>query len=149
MNIVKLLADTIAQLLAADTTYLANATAMKVSLITQPFTPSIDRILADLTLDAAAPLAAIAAVAGAQNTGLDPVTGNSVIEIKPPAGGFRWNTGVAFAAPVTVYGFALTNGGITTLYGTHTLDTPVELNGDNQQLLAPPLVFVIDPYKIS
>jgi len=149
MNIVNLLADTIAPLLAADTTYLANATAMKVSLITQPFTPSIDRILADLTLDAAAPLAAIAAVAGAQNTGKDPVNGNSVIEIKPPAGGFRWNTGVAFAAPVTVYGFALTNGGITTLYGTETLDPPVALNGDNQQLLAPPLVFVIDPTKIS
>lgn len=148
MQIVNLLGDTIAPLLAADTTYLANATAMKVSLITAPFSQGIGNLIGDLTLDSSAPLAAIAAVAGAQQTGKDPITGKWKITIKPPSGGFRWNTGVSFAAPVTVYGFALTNGGITTLLGTETLATPVPLNADNQELVAPELSFPIDTNKI-
>lgn len=149
MKPVKTLANTLATLLAADTTYLANASAMKVALITQSFTPSLDRVIADLTMASAAPLAPVAGVAGAQETGAEPVSGKLIVEVKVPAGGFRWNTGASFSAFCTVYGYALTNAGGTVLLGTHSLETPIGLTGDNQSITAPPLEFLIDPSQIS
>lgn len=149
MKPVLALSNTLSKLLAADTSTLANATAMKVALIIAPFTPSIDREVTDLTLASASPLAPVAAVAGTQEDSADPLTGELIVEIKPPAGGFRWNTGTGFSGPVTVYGFALTNGGLTALWGTESLLNPVILTGDNQSIEAPELAFRIDPSQIN
>ncbi len=149
MKPVKALAYTLATLTAADTTNLANASAMKLALITSPFTPSIDRVIGDLTMASASPLAPIAGVAGAQETGIDPVTGELLIEIKTPAGGFRWATGTGFTVPVSIYGVALTNAAGSLLLGMEALETPVVLTGDNQTWTAPPLEIRIDPAKIN
>lgn len=143
------LANTLSTLLAADTALLANATAMKVGLITAPFTPSIDRVMGDLTICALTGLVPLAGVAGAQLEDVDALTGELKVEIKAPAGGFRWETGGGTTYPVTVYGFALGNNAMAVLHGTHTLDQPITLNADNQAITAPPLVFRIDPTKIS
>lgn len=149
MKPVNLLADTLSVLLAADTTYLANATAMKVGLITAPFTPSIDRLMGDLTISAVTNLTPIAGVAGTQENSKDPVTGELIVEVKPPAGGFRWNTGSGFPGPVTVYGFALGNGAMNLLYGTESLPTPIILTADFQTVEAPSLTFRIDSTQIK
>lgn len=149
MKPVKLLANTLSALLAADTDTLANVTPMKVALITQPFTPSIDRVIADLTLAAGHGLDPLAGVAGTQNESIDPIDGSLVVEIKPPAGGFRWETSGGFTGPLTIYGFALCDGPVTLLYGTETLATPIPLSADNQAIDAPPLRFKIDPSQIS
>lgn len=145
----KTLAATISALLAADTNYLANATAMKVGLITANFTPTIDTVIGDLTISVAAGLVALAGVAGAQLESVDPVTGELIVEVKAPAGGFRWETPGGFTGPVTVYGFALGNGAMTALIGTHKLATPIVLNNANQAITAPALEFRIDPTQIS
>lgn len=149
MKPTRTLAGTLSTLLAADTAILANATAMKVGLITAPFTPSLDRSMADLTISALTGLVPLAGVAGAQLESVDPITGELVVEIKAPAGGFRWETGGGTTYPVTVYGFALGNNAMTTLFGTETLATPVVLTADNQSITAPELAFKIDPTKIS
>lgn len=144
----KTLARTLSTLLAADTTYLANATAMKVGLIVAPFTESIDRAMADLTISTDTGLTAIAATAGAQNESIDPLNGKLIVEIKPPAGGFRWETPDPFTTPVTVHGLALGNGAMNVLYGTHTFAEPITLTEPNQAFTAPPLTFEIDPNKV-
>jgi hypothetical protein len=149
MKPARLLANTLSTLLAADTANLASATAMKVGLITAPFTPSIDQLMADIEISVLTGLVALAQTAGAQNESIDPITGELIVEIKPPAGGNRWETPVGFTPPVTVYGFALGNNAMTVLLGTHKLDEPIVLTGDNQSITAPPLEFRIDPNKIS
>lgn len=149
MKPVKALAATLSTLLAADTTILANASALKVGLITQEFTPSIDRVIGDLTIASGNGLDPLAGVAGAQNESVDAGTGELIVEIKPPAGGFRWETSGGFVGPKTVYGFALTNNAGSTLYGTETLAEPIELTADNQAVSAPPLMFRIDPNKVQ
>ncbi len=149
MKPVKALARTISTLLAADTTYLASATAMKVGLITANVAPTLNTLMADLTISVATGLVALAGVSGAQNESIDPVTGELLVEVKPPAGGFRWETPAGFTGPTIVYGFALGNGAMTVLLGTLMLDTPITLNDENQTINAPPLVFRLDPTKIS
>ncbi len=149
MKPVRTLAATLASLMAADTAYLASATAMKLALITDPFTESLDRVIADLTLASASPLAPVAGTSGAQENGVDPVTSELKVEVKAPAGGFRWETGVGFSGPVTIYGYALTNGAVSVLLGTQALDTPITLTGDNQSHVAPQIEFRIDPSKIT
>lgn len=149
MKIVNTLSNTLSTLLATDTAFLANATAMKVGLITAPFTPSIERVMADLTISAATGLVPLAGVAGAQLESVDPITGELIVEIKAPAGGFRWETPVGFTGPVTVYGFALGNNAMTTLFGTESLPNPIVLTVENQALTAPELSFRIDPTKVN
>lgn len=148
MKPTRTLANTLSTLLAADATYLANLTAMKIGLITAPFTASIDRVMADLTISALTGLVPLAATAGGQLESVDPVTGELIVEVKVPAGGLRWETGGGTTYPVTVYGFALGNNGMTVLLGTETLDPPVTLTADNQAVTAPTLEFHIDPTKI-
>jgi len=148
MKPTRTLANTLATLLAADTSFLANASAPKVGLITAPFTPSIDRVIGDLTISALTGLVPIAAVAGGMPESVDPVTGELIVEIEAPTGGFRWETGGGTTYPVTVYGFALGNNAMNNLYGTESLETPVTLTADNQSITAPPLKFRIDPTQV-
>jgi len=142
-------AELMATLLAADTTTLANVSAMKVGLIVAPFTPSLDRLMAELTIAAGDGLDALAVGTGTQNESLDPLTGEFVIEIKPPAGGIRWELTADQDPAVLVYGFALGNNAMNTLYGTHSLADPVTLESINQSITAPALTFKIDPNQIT
>lgn len=148
MKPTRALANTLSTLLAADTTTLANAVGPKVGVIVADFTPSIDRVMADLTISAAASLAPIAVVFGVQNESIDPVTGELIVELRAPAGGFRWETTGGFVGPVTVYGFAVGNNAMTNLYATEKLAAPVTLLVDNQSVNAPPLQLRIDPTQV-
>lgn len=145
---IRALADQLAELLATNTTALANASAVKVGLIVAPFTAAHERVMADLSISAATGLVPIAGTAGAQNASVDPVTGDKLVEIKVPAGGFRWETPGGFTGPVTVYGFALGNNAMTTLWGMHVLTTPQTLDGEGQSITAPTLLFRIDSSKV-
>lgn len=149
MKPVRALANTLSTLLAADAAYLAHATlAIKVKLITAPFTPSLDRVAADLSIAAGGGLDPILGSTGAQLESVDPVTAELIVEIKAPAGGFRWETTGVPSPVINVYGFALTtNAGV--LLGMHKLDAAIALTDVNQSITAPPLVFRIDPNKVS
>lgn len=146
---VKALSEQLAILLAADATTLAPAVnANKVGLVVANFTPTPDTVYGDLVISADTGLTPLLGVAGAQPESIDPLTGEFVVRISPPLGGFRWETPGGFTGPVTVFGFALFNNAANALYGSLKLTTPIILNGPNQAVVAPDLTFSIDGTRI-
>lgn len=148
MRPTRVLANSLSALLAADTALLANAVGPKVGLITAPFSPGLERVMADLTISALTGLTPLAIVFGAQNESVDPATGELIVELRVPAGGLRWETGGGTTYPVTVYGFAVGNNAMTNLYFTESLPASVTLTADNQSITAPPLTLRIDPTQV-
>jgi len=149
MKPTRTLAQTLASLAAADTANLANVSANKIALIGANFTPSLDRVLADLTLLSGNGLDPIALTAGAQNEGTDPTTGEAVIDLKEPAGGLRWETSGGLAVEKQIHGYALINNAGTVLLGMQRVDPPISLTVDNQVHVAPELTFKLDLNMIT
>lgn len=145
----KILAAQLTALLIADTTTIAHGTnAVKVGLITNNVTPSLETLIGDLTICALTGLVAISGVVGNQLESVNPLNGELEAEIKVPAGGFRWETPSDFAGDVSIYGYALMNSAASALYGVLKLDEAIRLNSPNQAITAPPLKFRIDPNVI-
>ncbi len=128
MNASALLRKRMAELLAADTATLAKAAdANKVVLVAGAFASNEDLDLDSLTLasfDGGTPkLLAL----DEQFCGIDPLTGDSILSLVPPAGGFRWETTGTTNLPQTIYGVIVTNNAGDELYGSHIFRTPVSL----------------------
>lgn len=127
-----------AQLLAADAATLAPAMdANHMVLIKNEFTSSEATAIGSLEFadfDGSTP---VAVGTGTQPEGLDPNTSDAIINLKPPAGGFRWETTGVTNLPQTVYGFALTDNAGTTLLATERLQTPILLTAVNQVVNLP------------
>ncbi len=122
-----------AQLLAADTaTFAQAADANLVRLLVGEFPETEEVVIGDLTFANFAGSAGLEAELGAQPEGLDPVTGDAIITISPPAGGWRWETTGLTNLPQTVTGFALVTDDSLTLLGVQRLEEPVTLNAVNQ-----------------
>lgn len=123
------------KLLAADDTTLAPAAnANKIALVKASFTPGPNLAIADLTFadfDGSTP---ILGTTGAQLESVDPQTGDFLIDIKPPAGGYRWETTGVTNLPQTIYGFALTNNAGTVLLAAETFSSPINLTAINQSV---------------
>jgi len=121
------------QLLAADTATLAQAAdANVIALIMADFTPSEATVVGDVTLatfDGSTPLAA---GLGAQAEGLDPNNTDSLITIKSPVGGWRWETTGVTNLPQTIFGYCLLNDALDTLFACEKLDDPITLTAVNQ-----------------
>lgn len=136
-------------LLAADATTLAPASdANMVALVVAPFTLSETLAIGDLTLASDHGLAPIACATGAQEVALLPSSFAQIITLKPGAtSGFRWVTSGSFPPSITIYGFALTDNGGTTLLAAQTLDAPVVVTDVGQQLDLDPVTmqFVQSP----
>lgn len=123
------------ELLAADATTLAPAAdANTVALIKSNFAIGETLVAADLTLANFATSTPLPAGVGPQLVGLDPVTGDQIITIKEPAGGFRWEVTTTADLPQTIYGFALFNDDQTILLGVELLPVPITLNAVGQQV---------------
>lgn len=121
--------------LAADATNLAPAmTANKIALIMEDFAPAETLVAGDLTLANFTGSAGISGAVGAQLTGIDPVTGQQIITIKTPLGGYRWVTTDAVNLPQTIFGFALLKSDLTVLYAVQHLDNPIVLAGAGQEV---------------
>jgi hypothetical protein len=114
-------------LLAADVPTLAPVAANKIALIAAPFVMDQNTVLAGLTLATFTGSAPKAGAAGAQQVGVDPATGDQVITILQPAGGYRFECTVAPATPETIYGAALINNAGTALLGLMELPNPINI----------------------
>jgi hypothetical protein len=122
-------------LLAADAGTLAPATnANNVGLIAAPFTPSETLSLASLTLASFTGSTPIAGVVGAQETGIDPLTGDQQITITPPAGGWRWTVTGGTGLPQTIYGVVLMDHANAILLGVYAFATPITLTATGQTI---------------
>ena len=125
----------IGELLAADDTILAPAASgNKVALIVEEFTPDENLVIGDLTLASFNGSTPKVAGTGTQAVGTDPATGQQIITILEPAGGWRWECGADPAEPQTVYGFCLMNNAGDTLYATQLLDNPVTISEAGQEI---------------
>lgn len=124
-------------LLAADTNTLAPAAdAIYIALVKNQIAPSEGIVLADCDLadfDGSNPLAV---GLNAQPEGYDPTTDDSIIDLKPPAGGFRWITTGVTNLPQTIYGFVLLNHAQDTVLASELLAVaqPLSLLGQRIDL---------------
>jgi hypothetical protein len=123
-------------LLAADSGSLAPAVnANKIFLINAVFTPNENLIMANLSQATFTGSTPIAGVTGTQPTGVDPTTGDQIITISPPAGGYIWTCTVAPGAPETIYGYGLADSTLTTLLAVDLLvGGPVTIQAINDQI---------------
>lgn len=135
------LSDLLAGLNAVNALLVTNPVSCKVGLISAMFNPSIDLVMGDLAICQLTGLVPLAGVAGPQNEAIDADTGESLVDVKVPAGGFRWETPGDFVGLVVVYGFALGNNAFDVLYGTHLLQEPILLTAANEAITAPRLQF--------
>jgi hypothetical protein len=135
-------------LLAADPATLAPAVnGNKIALVMQPFVPTEDLIATDLTYATFTGSTPIQGSTGAQLTGVDPATGEQVLTIKAPLGGWRWHTTATTNLPETIYGFALLDSTLASLYAVQLLPTPIALTESGQEidLGAVTITFVLQP----
>jgi len=135
-------------LLAADTTTLAAASANKVALIIAPFNAADETlVLSALTLATFTGSTPIAGVAGGQTVGNDPATGDQVITIKAPAGGWLFECSAPPTPPQVVYGYCLVDDTVATLLGTEPLVTATTITnvGDFIDLGKIDLTFIVRP----
>ena len=137
----------IGELLAADTTTLAPATANKIALIAAPFTPEENMVVGDITLATFTGSTAKAGASGAQGVGTNPLTGEQVITNLAPAGGWRWVCTGAPTPPETIYGYALLDTTLATLIALAILPDPITIQavGDEVDLGAVTFTVVIQP----
>jgi len=136
------------ELLVADATTLAPAVnANEMVLVTSNTPPVETLVIGDLTLATFTGSAPKGGAVGDQQAGIDPSTGEQVITILAPVGGYRWECTVAPGAPETVYGYALTDSTGATLLAYGQLATPVVITdvGDFIDLGAVEMRFVLQP----
>lgn len=144
----KLLRLALGNLLAADATTLAPAMdANKTALIAAAFNLNENLALGSLTLATFTGSAPKVGAAGAQQVGTDPLTGDQVITILAPAGGWRWECSAAPGAPQTIFGFCLLDNAAAVLLAAEVLDNPIVITnvGDFIDLGQIPMRFVIQP----
>lgn len=127
MQPTRLLWRTPADLLAADVGSLAAATAMHLHLAINNFVPALGLVLGGLTEATFTGSTALNAGTGAQPIAYDGETGLLTIDVKEPAGGWRWECTVDPAAPETIFGVYLTDTANAVLWGAQLLPDPVTI----------------------
>lgn len=127
--------EQLGKLLAADPTTLAPvALANHIALVKAAFTPSETLLVADLTLADFTGSTPLSAGIGTQPEGLDPNTGEQIITIKAPAGGWRWETTALANLPQTIFGIVLMDNADAVLLGTALFANPETLTIVNQAI---------------
>lgn len=144
------LLDRLATILSTDTGSLAPAAGgVKIHLASAAFTPGPTLTLAGLTEATFQGYAALLAAAGNQMEFLDPTTGNRIVQLQEPAGGWHWGTTGATGLPQTIYGFYVSDNGTVTLYGSQLFPTPIVLTASGQGIDVGQVRFMLAPPTIS
>lgn len=128
---------------ADDTTFAPAASANKIALIKTAFSLEESLVAADLDRADFDGSTALAGVVGAQQCGIDPVTGDQVVTIKPPAGGYRWETTGDTNLPQTIFGYALYSNDLATLIAAEVFATPKALTDVGQEITLPAVKMTI------
>lgn len=116
--------------LGAETTYFNPGAGSEpyILLFKNNITPAESLTFANLVEADFDGYAAIKLGAGAQLVSLNPVDLTAVMDLRIPAGGFRWVTTGVTNLPQTVYGYALVNHAKTILLASANLDAPITLD---------------------
>jgi len=146
----RLLTDEIGELLAASEPLLQAVNENIVRLIIAPFALEQGLEPGDLTFadfDGSTALEVVAAADMA--VGFDPLTGEQVITINEPAGGWRWEVTGLTNLPQTVYGFALLTAASAAVIGVQALDTPIPLTEVGQEINLGSITFRVNVVPLS
>lgn len=144
------LANSASTLVAADVANLAAAAATKLHLASAAFTPALGLLLSGVTECTFTGYAALAAGAtGAQTQYFDPASGNSIVEVKSPAGGWVFKCTGTTGLPQTVFGSYLTDNGVTVLLGSQLLTPNVTITASGQGLEIPNARFTFPPSPMT
>jgi hypothetical protein len=144
------LANSVSTLVAADVANLAAASATKLHLAQAAFTPSLGLLIGSFTEATFTGYAAIAAGAtGAQNQFFDPATGNSIVEVKPPVGGWLFKATSSAGLPQTIYGSYLTDSASANVLGSQLLSAPVTMTASGQAIEIPNVRFTFPPSPMT
>jgi hypothetical protein len=130
--ITDVLAARFANLVAADVTTLDAALNVKILLSKSAFTPGPGTAVGSITeadFDGYAPLEKDAA---APNVYTDPATGDFIIEIPPPAGGFSFETTGVTNLPQTIFGWLLTDNAEAVVYDSQLMSPQPLLTASGQ-----------------
>jgi hypothetical protein len=147
---IQAMVNALASLLAGATAYLApSASANIVALIVAPFTKGPNLVVADLTLASFAGSTPIAGMTGTQDVGNDPNTGQQVITIIAPSGGWVFTCTTAPATPQTVFGYALLNNAGTTLLATEYLIPNTTITNIGDFIDLGKITFTLNPAPLS
>ncbi len=134
----KVLEAAIAAAIGADVTTLAEATPfVEVQLYKAAFTPGPDLVPGSVTEADFDGYGAKHAASAATQVFTDPATGEKLIQVREPAGGWHWETSGITHLPMTIYGYGLAKSDGSALYATATFDTPIVLNGSGQGIDVP------------
>lgn len=135
------------ELLAADVDTFAPVAANKIALIASNFTPEENLDLGTLTLASFTGSTPLAGASGAQEAGIDPLTGDQKITNLAPAGGWRWECTAAPVAPETIYGYIIINSAGDDWVAVALFDTPYSIAevGDFVDIGKAEVTFVIQP----
>jgi len=120
---------TLAELLAGDVTYLAAAAVKHLHLIKDVFTPSDTTDFTTLTEADFDGYTELNAAANAQQAFTNPLTGERVVQLIEPLGGWHWETSGVTNLPQTIYGYAVTDLADAVTLGSALLEEPVTLLG--------------------
>lgn len=140
----------IGDMLASELPLAGVAATNKVRLIIADFTPDEGMVFADITSADFTGSTPLAAALGAQQVGIDPLTGDQIVTMVEPLGGWRWITTDAVNLPQSVYGYALCDEvGAPVLLGVAKFDTPIPLTEAGQEVRIPSVQFTIAQQPMS
>jgi len=123
------------ELLAADATTLAPAADNNViALIKEDFNLNETLAVGDLVLADFTGSTPLECGLGTQPVGIDPLTGEQVITLEDPAGGWRWECTADPAEPQPIYGYALLTDGLAVLLGAAKLPDIITISESGHEL---------------
>lgn len=123
----------VAAMLATDVTTLAHATTpAEVCLTTVPFTPQLNMSPAMFTQPTFPGYAPLPSGVGPQQLFGDASTGNLIVQLLEPAGGWHWAVTGTVTTPETIYGYFITSPDGTAIWGAQLFAVPVIINGGGQ-----------------
>lgn len=150
MTPTQVMLDSVATAVATDTAVLANALFLKVFLVKAAFTPGNNLVVSDLT---PADFAGSTPLANTSATILkykDPATGEWIVEVPAPAGGWHWQTTSGVTnLPQSIFGWAVVDNTSAILYGTALLPAPLLLNSLAQGVDLPSVSFRLSQGSLS
>jgi len=118
--------------IAADTTTFANSDRIQVQLIASPFTEVVDLDMGTLVNPTNSGISGRKEGSGAGDVTIDPISGERLIDVPAPAGGWRWETTSVFAGNETIYGYAICIGDGGNPLAVEHFDEPIEVTAAGQ-----------------
>lgn len=139
MTPTKALFERMLVLLGGDTTTLNQGgdDEITIRLAKEPFTPSANLVIGDLTEATFTGYGARLVAEGAQPQSNDPATADSLLTFNPSSSSYNWEVTGGTGLPQTIHGYYLCSHSAETLFASALLDTPVTLTAINDFVSIP------------